>query len=70
MHHLPAGCLVSACGAKLRPSAPLRACQEGGAAVKEMEAAAIAYVASMFQTPVIAIKAITDIVDGEKPTGA
>jgi len=38
------------------------------ASVKEMEAAGIAHVATMFGVPLIAIKAITDIVDGDKPT--
>ena len=38
------------------------------ASVKEMEAAGIAHVAVMFDTPFIAVKAITDIVDGDKPT--
>lgn len=33
-------------------------------AVKEMEAAAVAWVASMFQTPMFCLKSITDIVDG------
>ena len=38
------------------------------ASVKEMEAAGIAHVAVMFAIPFIAVKAITDIVDGEHPT--
>ena len=33
-------------------------------AVKEMEAAAVAWIASLFQTPMFCLKAITDIVDG------
>lgn len=33
-------------------------------AVKEMEAAAVAWVASMFHTPMFCLKSITDIVDG------
>ena len=41
-----------------------RGAQESGAAVKEMEAAAVAYVAALFGTPLLAVKAITDIVDG------
>lgn len=36
--------------------------------VKDMEAAAIAWVAEQHQIPFLAIKAITDIVDGDKPT--
>ncbi|MFP4555774.1 MAG: hypothetical protein ACLFNU_02780 [Bacteroidales bacterium] len=35
--------------------------------VKDMEAAAIAWVANLYNKPFIAIKSITDIVDGEKP---
>ena len=38
------------------------------ASVKEMEAAGIAHVTTMFGVPFIAVKAITDIVDGDKPT--
>lgn len=34
-------------------------------AVKEMEAAAVAWVAALFQTPMFSIKSITDIVDGK-----
>jgi nucleoside phosphorylase len=36
--------------------------------VKEMEAAAIAWVASMLKVPFLALKSVTDIVDGEHPT--
>lgn len=36
--------------------------------VKEMEAAAIAWVAAMMKTPFLALKSVTDIVDGEHPT--
>ena len=39
-----------------------------GAAVKEMEGAAVARVASMHGVPVTAIKAITDLVDDPAPT--
>lgn len=38
------------------------------ATVKDMEGAAIAYVADLLSVPVIFIKAVTDIVDGDKPT--
>ncbi len=37
---------------------------EHGVAVKEMEAASIAWAAHLFGTPMFALKAITDIVDG------
>jgi hypothetical protein len=39
-----------------------------GAAVKEMEAAAIAWVAQLFAKPMFCIKAVTDIVDGDRAT--
>ncbi|XP_068639891.1 5'-methylthioadenosine/S-adenosylhomocysteine nucleosidase-like [Aristolochia californica] len=38
------------------------------AAVKDMEGAAVAYVAELLSVPTIFVKAITDIVDGDKPT--
>nr|ACR37116.1 unknown [Zea mays] len=38
------------------------------ATIKDMEGAAVAYVADMFSTPAIFVKAVTDIVDGVKPT--
>ena len=38
-----------------------------GAAVKEMEASAIAWAAHLFGTPMFALKSITDIVDGMYP---
>jgi 5'-methylthioadenosine nucleosidase len=38
------------------------------ATVKDMEGAAVAYVADMFSTPAMFVKAVTDIVDGKKPT--
>ena len=40
---------------------------EHEAAVKEMEAASVAWVSSMFDTPLMCVKAITDIVDGDQP---
>ena len=39
-----------------------------GAVVKEMEAAAVAWVCQQLGVPFFALKAITDIVDGPKPT--
>ncbi len=36
--------------------------------VKEMEAAAIAWVASLLNIPFLALKSVTDIVDGDHPT--
>jgi nucleoside phosphorylase len=36
--------------------------------VKEMEAAAIAWIASLLKVPFMALKSVTDIVDGEHPT--
>ena len=41
---------------------------ENDASVKEMEAAAIAWVTGFSKTPFFAIKVITDIVDGDRPT--
>ncbi len=38
------------------------------AAVKEMEAASIAWVCGMYKTPFFCVKAITDIVDGGRPS--
>ncbi|CAN6202821.1 unnamed protein product [Urochloa humidicola] len=38
------------------------------ATIKDMEGAAVAYVADIFSTPAIFVKAVTDIVDGDKPT--
>lgn len=38
------------------------------ASVKEMEVASIAYVADHAQVPVIALKVVTDIVDGGRPS--
>lgn len=38
------------------------------ATVKDMEGAALAYVADMLAIPLISVKAVTDIVDGDKPT--
>lgn len=37
-------------------------------AVKEMEAAAIAWVCAMYRTPLLCVKSITDIVDGGRAT--
>ncbi len=42
--------------------------REYSGVVKDMEAASIAWVAEQFKVSFLAIKAITDIVDGEKPT--
>lgn len=39
-----------------------------GGEIKEMEAAAVAWVASLHHIPVFCIKAITDLVDSEHPT--
>lgn len=43
----------------------MEAMEKHGVAVKEMEAAAIAWSAHLFGTPMFALKAITDIVDGD-----
>ena len=41
--------------------------EENDASVKEMEAAAVAWAAHFFGTPLLALKSITDIVDGDRP---
>ncbi|KAL5206045.1 hypothetical protein ABZP36_034254 [Zizania latifolia] len=38
------------------------------ATIKDMEGASVAYVAGMFSTLAIFVKAVTDVADGEKPT--
>ncbi|GFP80653.1 5'-methylthioadenosine/S-adenosylhomocysteine nucleosidase 1 [Phtheirospermum japonicum] len=38
------------------------------ATIKDMEGAAVAYVADLLKVPTIFLKAVTDIVDGDKPT--
>lgn len=38
------------------------------ATIKDMEGAAISYVAELLKVPIIFLKAVTDIVDGDKPT--
>jgi len=38
------------------------------AAIKEMEVASIAWVADLSQTPLFAVKVVTDIVDGDRPS--
>lgn len=42
--------------------------EESGAVCKDMEAAAVAWGAELTKTPLLAIKVVTDIVDGEHPT--
>jgi len=39
-----------------------------GASIKEMEAAAVAWVCRLFQMPMFAMKTVVDLVDGEKPS--
>jgi Phosphorylase superfamily len=41
-----------------------------GATIKEMEAAAVAWVAQLFGKPMFCVKAVTDIVDGDRPSQA
>ncbi|KAJ8765135.1 hypothetical protein K2173_010624 [Erythroxylum novogranatense] len=38
------------------------------ATVKDMEGAAVAYVADLLKVPVVFVKAVTDVIDGDKPT--
>lgn len=42
--------------------------QARGALLKDMELAAIAYVANLFQVPLFAVKAVTDLLDSKVPT--
>lgn len=46
----------------------LKLMEQNEGSVKEMEAAAIAWVASWLKIPFLALKSVTDIVDGEHPT--
>ena len=39
-----------------------------GAVVKEMEAASVAWVCEQLQTPFLALKSITDLIDGSEST--
>jgi hypothetical protein len=41
--------------------------EENDTSVKEMEGAAIAWAAHLFDAPLLALKSVTDIVDGERP---
>jgi 5'-methylthioadenosine nucleosidase len=45
----------------------LAAMARHGAVIKEMEAAAVAWAASLFGVPLLCVKAVTDIVDGARP---
>lgn len=38
------------------------------ATIKDMEGAAVAYVSDLLSVPAIFVKAVTDVIDGEKPT--
>lgn len=60
--------IVSSGNSLAATAADLAYLQESNVSVKEMEGAAIAYVASLFKTPFFAVKAITDIVDGDRAT--
>eukprot|EP00897_Mesotaenium_endlicherianum_P006264 jgi/Mesen1/5666/ME000288S04877 len=46
----------------------LKFIQGNNAVVKDMESAAVAWVAHILDVPMIAIKSVTDIVDGDRPT--
>eukprot|EP00929_Paragymnodinium_shiwhaense_P112840 TRINITY_DN81108_c0_g1_i1.p1 TRINITY_DN81108_c0_g1~~TRINITY_DN81108_c0_g1_i1.p1 ORF type:complete len:252 (+),score=56.83 TRINITY_DN81108_c0_g1_i1:119-874(+) len=70
--------LAAAMGAKMGPCSTgnsldcpeidAKAMEQSGAVVKEMECAAIAWAAELCSTPMLALKVVTDIVDGEHPT--
>ena len=75
----PAPRLAAAAGLKQGPVSTgnsFDACPEDlagmaatGAAVKEMEAAGIVWATHLFDVPLLALKSVTDIVDGDRPTG-
>lgn len=44
--------------------------QQTGGEIKDMEAAAIAWVAQLHHTPLLCVKSITDLVGAEKPTAS
>lgn len=46
----------------------LEAMHASETAVKDMESAAVAEVCRLWGTPMLAVKSVTDIVDGDKPT--
>jgi nucleoside phosphorylase len=48
--------------------ADARAIDAGGGSVKDMEAAAVAWVADLLRIPFVGVKSITDLVDAEHPT--
>jgi 5'-methylthioadenosine nucleosidase len=48
--------------------ADARAIEASGASIKDMEGAAIAWVAALVGAPFLAVKSITDLVDGAHPT--
>ncbi|KAK9802959.1 hypothetical protein WJX72_010723 [[Myrmecia] bisecta] len=58
--------LVSSGNALTYSIADMALMQGNNAAIKEMEAAGIAWAAHLFDVPLLAIKAVTDIVDGER----
>mgnify|MGYP000633281214 CR=1 FL=1 len=42
--------------------------EQTGGEVKDMEAAAVAWVAQLYKTPILCVKAITDLVGADRPT--
>jgi len=73
----PAPRLASASGLKMgivttgnsldATDADMTAMAANGAAVKEMEAAGAVWAAHLFEVPMLALKSVTDIVDGDRP---
>lgn len=69
VEHLGAKSAVLTTGDSLDcPENDAAAIAASGAAIKDMEGSAIAYTANLHGVPLIGIKAVTDIVDGSKPT--
>ena len=60
--------LISTGNALDMPDCDRIAMEQTGADAKEMEAAAIAWICELRAVPILAIKAITDLVDGHAPT--
>lgn len=50
------------------PEIDLLQMQESGGEVKDMEAAAVAWVAELYRTTLLCVKSITDLVDSGRPT--
>ena len=59
--------VVSSSNSLSYSEADMKQMEANDAAVKEMEAAGIAWAAHLFPVPLFALKSVTDIVDGDRP---